>query len=543
MAMLYFAAFITALVVTMALIPPLILFAGRMHLLDQPNIRKVHAESIPRVGGIGMVLGVFLTVIIWLSPDSGIISLIAGMVVLFIFGVWDDRGDLDYRLKFLGQIIAALIAVIYGNVIIRVVPLFGMDAVSPWLSMPLTLVALVAVTNAINLADGLDGLAAGITLLSLAGVAILSYMADGTDLLIFTLVIIGAVAGFLRFNTYPARIFMGDTGSQFLGFSAGVLMVILTQKTNPALNPAIPLLLLGLPLFDTLFVILKRIYHGNSPFSPDKNHTHHQLLALGFNHFEAVIIIYLVQAVFVLSGVLFCYQSDLFVLTLWATINITLALLVVWAGRTHWQAHQAGNNVLLARLMSTENSLQLGRISRYILLLGVPLLLFAGPLMTSSVSQDFGIAAAVLFALLLSRLLFGFYLWFISLRLIMYVTIAFVLYLINQFPTSMVVIPDAVDYAYYGIIVTALVIGARYTMEDAFKVTPTDFLIILLMMGLALIPQVRGGETDYIPLVIKIVIMFYAVELVLRNIEKRWNIIAIAGLWALGLIAVRGIVT
>jgi UDP-GlcNAc:undecaprenyl-phosphate GlcNAc-1-phosphate transferase len=539
--MLYFAAFITALVVTMALIPPLIHLAGRMHLLDQPNDRKIHDTKIPRIGGIGMVLGVVLTVIIWTQPDREVVSLLAGIAVLFVFGVWDDRGDIDYRLKFLGQFLAAVIVVGYGKVVIAVIPFFGMDAVSPWISIPLTTIALVAVTNAINLADGLDGLAAGTTLLSLAGVAILSYMADGTGLMLVSLVIMGAIAGFLRFNTYPARIFMGDTGSQFLGFTACVLTVILTQKTNPALNPAIPLLLLGLPLFDTLFVMLKRIYHGNSPFSPDKNHTHHQLLALGFDHYEAVIIIYLAQALFVLSGVLFRYQSDLFVITLWAAANVTLALLVVWAGRTRWRAHQPGSKTLLARIMAKNNPRRMSRLSRQILLLGVTLLLFAGPLMTSKVSMDFGIAAAVLLVLLLSRLLFGYHLWFISLRLIMYVAIAFILYLISQYPSNVVIIPATVDHAYFGIIVASLVIGARYTVEDAFRVTPTDFLIILFMIGLALLPHAQEGETDYISLVIKMVIMFYAVELGLRNMGKRWNVITIAGLWALFIIAVRGL--
>jgi UDP-GlcNAc:undecaprenyl-phosphate GlcNAc-1-phosphate transferase len=252
----YFAVFVIALVMTIALIPPLIQYSGRLKLVDVPGGRKVHMTAIPRVGGIAMVLSILIPVFLWVEVDPAVLSLLLGIGVIFVFGIWDDRGDLDYRLKFAGQIIAAGIVVLYGDIAIKVVPFFGFDPVSPWFYIPLSIFVLVAVTNAINLADGLDGLAAGVVLLSLAGVAILALLADSTNLLLITLAVIGAIAGFLRFNTYPARIFMGDTGSQFLGFSAGVLMIMLTQQVNTALNPAIPLLLFGLPLFDTLFVIM-----------------------------------------------------------------------------------------------------------------------------------------------------------------------------------------------------------------------------------------------------------------------------------------------
>ena len=187
--MLHFAIFAVAVVMTMALIPPLIRFSGKLQLLDKPGGRKVHLSAIPRVGGVGMVLGVLLPVILWVPHDRGVISIIAGIGVLFVFGVWDDRGDLDYRLKFLGQFIAAGVVVGYGGIVIQVVPFFGMDAVSPWFAIPLTVVAIVAVTNSINLADGLDGLAAGSMLLTLSGVALFAYTADGESVLLFSLAV------------------------------------------------------------------------------------------------------------------------------------------------------------------------------------------------------------------------------------------------------------------------------------------------------------------------------------------------------------------
>lgn len=539
--MLFFAAFITALVVTTALIPPLIQMSGSLRLVDQPDHRKVHSGSIPRIGGIGMVLALLLSMLLWIPLEKPVVSMAVAIGILFVFGVWDDRGDLDFRLKFLGQFLASLVVVVHGGVIISVFPFFGMDPVTPWVSIPFTLIVLVAVTNAINLSDGLDGLAGGITLLSFAGIAILAYLSGGTILLMLTVTIMGVIAGFIRFNTYPARIFMGDTGSQLLGFTAGVLSVILTQDVNPALNPAIPLLLLGIPLFDTMFVMLKRIYHGVSPFSPDRNHIHHQLLAIGFDHYEAVVIIYAFQALFVLSGVSFRYQSDLFVVLFWLSSYGILALTLVWAGRARWRGHIPGARVFFTRWLSADTSSYMVMASRYILSIGVILLLLFGPVLASSVPPDIGVAAMIFFALLLLRLVFGYRMWFLSLRLMMYVTVAFLVYLLEHNPPGWVADPVIWDYLLYGIVGLGLVVSARSNFENAFRATPTDFLVILLIVGVTLMPQFSAGESDIAHLAVKIVILFYAIEFLLPKMTSRWSPITLCSLWSLGCMGIRGV--
>ena len=525
----------------MALIPPLIHFSGKLGLMDSPNERKVHLGAIPRVGGIGMVIGVLLPIILWVPLERDVVSLLIGIGILLVFGILDDRGDLDYRIKFLGQLIAVLVVVFYGDVLIRVVPFAGLDPVSPWLSIPLTIVVLVAVTNAINLADGLDGLAAGTVLLSLAGTGFIAYLADGMDLLIIIIAVMGAITGFLRFNTYPARIFMGDAGSQFLGFTIGVLLVLLTQEINPALNPAIPLLLIGLPVFDTMFVVFKRIYHGHSPFSPDKNHVHHQLLALRFDHYEAVIIIYLVQAVFVVSGVLFRYQSDIFVTFLWISMNIFLAVTLVYSGRFHWYAHAAEKKSVLASLVEGKARHFLGKLALGTILSGVLVLLFVGPLVVSRVESDLGIAACILFLFLLLRLVLDTRLWFISLRLILYVTAAFVVYLLNEYPPTIWQLTDTQVYTYFGAITVAIVIGAKSLDADTFQVTPTDILIIMLVVAVALLPKAQISDKTVVLLFIKFVVIFYAVEILIRKISFRWNVLTAVSIWALGIIGLRGV--
>jgi UDP-GlcNAc:undecaprenyl-phosphate GlcNAc-1-phosphate transferase len=156
-----------------------------------------------------------------------------------------------------------------------------------WVAVPLTVVAIIGVTNAINLADGLDGLAGGISLLSFCCIGYLAYLEGDISVGLAALAFIGAIFGFLRFNTHPATIFMGDTGSQLLGFAAITLSLALTQRQT-ALSPLLPLILLGFPVLDTLTVMITRILRKRSPFSADRNHFHHNLLDLGFRHPESV---------------------------------------------------------------------------------------------------------------------------------------------------------------------------------------------------------------------------------------------------------------
>src|SRR5438874_10204606 len=294
----------------MVLIPPLGGMAEWLHVVDGPAARKVHGTPVPRLGGVAMAIGAVLPPIMWATMDSRMVGFLCGVAVILFFGLWDDIKGIDYRLKFLGQIIAVLIVVLYGRMVIRYVPFLGLEPLPDYVALPLTVFALVGVTNAINLADGLDGLAGGITLLSLGMIAILAHPSGDVRVLLATIAVIGSIVGFLRFNTYPARIFMGDGGSQFLGFCAGVLAVMLTQNVNTALSPALPLLILGLPILDTLLVMGERLYEGRSPFVADRKHIHHRLLALGFDHYEAVIAIYVLQSVLIVGAYFLRFESD-----------------------------------------------------------------------------------------------------------------------------------------------------------------------------------------------------------------------------------------
>ena len=542
--MLLFASFIVALAVTMALIPALARRASSLRLIDLPNERKVHVRTIPRVGGIAMIIGAMLPVFLWVPFNREVAAVLGGIGILFFFGVWDDRGDLDYRLKFLGQFLAAAVVVFYGGIAVEVLPFFGLNPITPVVSVPLTIFLLVGVTNAINLADGLDGLAGGMVLLSLCGIALLAYLASGADVLVIAVAVLGAVLGFLRYNAYPARIFMGDAGSQFLGFTLAVLAIILTQQTNPALNPALPLLLLGVPIFDTLFVMSKRLYYGQPPFSADNNHIHHQLLGLGLDHYEAVAVIYIIQTLFVVAALLFRYESDLLVVSLYVGACLVLAGVLIVAGRAGWRAHQPGSRPGLASLVAVMDESQvLKNVSLGILWVGISTVLFVIPIMASTVDRDLGIGAGILFGLLLARLIFGYKLWFVFLRLLIYVCIAFVVYLGQSVAIEgMETIVGLARYTFFGVMLVGLVLAIRFTASSSFNMTPTDLLVAIVVVALAFFGHGRAGDAALTTLVMELVILFYGSEVLLRNMQNRWNGLTLSALWAFGVIAWRGMV-
>lgn len=306
--------FLLAMSITLALIPLLIRWAGPLRILDMPEARKVHAIPVPRVGGIAMVAGVLTALFLVAPATHAMQALWAGIATLLLFGVWDDRHTLAAGPKFAGQIIAVGIAMVWGGVSLSSLTLIERMPLPLWIGVPVTSLFLLGGTNAFNLADGLDGLAGGMAMVCLCGTALVAYSVGNVAIGGTAVVMIGALIGFLRFNTHPARIFMGDGGSQMLGFSAAVLAVLLTQDANHPLSTALPLLLLGVPIIDTLMVMTERLLEGRSPFLADRRHIHHRLLLVGFEHWEAVSILYLLQGALLISAWFLRYDSDVAVL-------------------------------------------------------------------------------------------------------------------------------------------------------------------------------------------------------------------------------------
>lgn len=302
----------------LALTPLVKKFAVRIGAMDTPNARKVHTRIMPRLGGLGIFLAFIITVAALLpfvsawftTRDMSFVSafLVGGSIIVLI-GALDDRFELSAKVKLLGQIVAASVVVFGFNIRVDFVNIPFQDAYSSletWVSIPLTILWIVGVTNAINLIDGLDGLAAGVSGIAIGTIAVMSFLMGNMMIALMCLVLLGSIIGFLFFNFHPAKIFMGDTGSLFLGFSLAMLSM-LGFKQIAVVSFITPLIIIGVPLSDTLFAIIRRAVQRKPIFSPDKGHLHHCLRELGFSHRQTVLIIYGIAAFF---GVLAIIQSS-----------------------------------------------------------------------------------------------------------------------------------------------------------------------------------------------------------------------------------------
>ncbi|MCP3875141.1 MAG: undecaprenyl/decaprenyl-phosphate alpha-N-acetylglucosaminyl 1-phosphate transferase, partial [Desulfobacteraceae bacterium] len=261
-----FTVFILSLFLTIALVPVFKRLAFRMHIVDIPNERKVHVTPMPKTGGISIAIGAFVPILIWLPKDHFVSSVLMGAIVIVVFGLIDDIRPLRARQKIVPQILAALIVIFFGGVKITCLGVLApADCILPWyFSVPLTLLVILGVTNAINLADGLDGLAGGISMLSFILIVFLAYKCGNMAIAIMGIAVVGGIAGFLRYNTHPAVLFMGDAGSQLLGFLSIVFAIVLTQ-TNTPYSKILALPIIGFPILDTLTVMVERMIKKRSP--------------------------------------------------------------------------------------------------------------------------------------------------------------------------------------------------------------------------------------------------------------------------------------
>ena len=291
--------------------PPVKRFAENVGAIDVPkDERRVHNHPIPRMGGLAIFVGFVLSVLIFVDMSMQVMGLLLGAVIIAVMGALDDILCLNPWIKLGGQFLAALVAIRCGIVFDAISNPGFLDAEATiqlgWLSVPFTIVWIVACTNAVNLIDGLDGLAVGISAISSLSMMIVSLILPagfaGIPLLLACLA--GSCFGFMPYNLNPAKIFMGDVGSQFLGFVLSCVSIMGLFKFHAIITFLIPLLSLAVPLFDTIFAFFRRIFRGQSPFHADRGHIHHKLIAMGMNQKQAVAVLYAVSAVLGLVAVL-----------------------------------------------------------------------------------------------------------------------------------------------------------------------------------------------------------------------------------------------
>lgn len=307
------AAFIGSFLVCLVLIPLIIKLSHRYNLLDKPNERKVHKNPISRLGGLGIVAGTLSTSALWfIYGNSGmLLHLLAGIVILVIIGVIDDVRELSPKIKFLGQIIAALFLAQAGLRIDNMFGILGITVLPVFIQYLLTIFIVVGIINAINLIDGIDGLAGGLAMIDMTGFFFMFFLSDESSFVFIAASTAGALLAFLKYNWHPARIFMGDTGSMVLGFllsAAGIMAMVGSRDSSPHFASSEAAIIVYsiflLPVYDTLRVFAGRVINKKSPFSADKTHVHHLLMHTGFNHPRSAKILYIANIVIIASGFL-----------------------------------------------------------------------------------------------------------------------------------------------------------------------------------------------------------------------------------------------
>ena len=528
-----FFSFLASLVICMALIPVLMATAGRLQFVDLPGDRKIHHAPMAKVGGIAFAAGTFVAMLLWAPKDPIITSGLIGGAVILLFGAWDDRVGLGYKAKFLGQLIAAVTVVWVGGVHLSSLPFMGETPLPLWIAVPVTLFLLVAVTNALNLADGLDGLAGGLSLLSFGGMAFLAYLAGDWVVMSMMVAVLGGLLGFLRFNTYPASIFMGDAGSQFLGFYLGLCAIVLTDPARGPYSPALISFIWGLPILDTAGVMIQRLVERRSPFVADKNHVHHKLLGLGLSHREAVMAIYGLQAVLVSLAFLLRWESDIEVLAIYAffvcAIFSVFVIRIDQFSPRRCPLDQPEFSAAGARVGSE----WLSTLPIYTLACAVTVFFLASVFLPSHVPLDVGNVALLLFLLVPigARIFPSIAPWFI--RIGLYVGATFVLYLSDQGVSGVQGIFHTPLNVFFLCLAILIMLTIRFGSEHRFQTTPLDYLIIFLAFVIPFLPEIRVEEINISLLTAKMIVMFFAFELLLHTFADRLKPIGFVLLWVL----------
>lgn len=306
-----FCAVVLALLIAFTTTPAVRALAHIIGAIDVPrDNRRMHKKPIPRIGGLSIFLAFVISTALFCEINEALISVYIGGLLIVVVGVLDDINPLNAWVKLFAQIVAAVVAVLSG-VRLEFINLFG-DYINfgVW-SIPLTIFWIVGLTNAINLIDGLDGLACGVGGIASISLFLVVLIKGDVQSAIITAALAASCFGFLPFNSNPATIFMGDTGALFLGYTLAILSIEGVFKLHAVLSFLIPIAVFALPLFDTVNAFTRRIINHQSPFAPDKNHLHHKLIAYGFSQKQSVYIIYSICAILGIAAVTFTADRPL----------------------------------------------------------------------------------------------------------------------------------------------------------------------------------------------------------------------------------------
>ena len=327
-------ALAAALVISFVTTPVARSFARRVGAVDVPkDARRVHDHPIPRLGGLAIFLGFILSVVLFADVTMQVRGILLGSIVMVVIGAIDDITPLPAAFKLVVQIGAALIAVAFG---VRIEILSNPNIWSnleflnlgAW-SIPITVIWIVGITNSVNLIDGLDGLAVGVSAIASMAMLVVSLVLGQLNTAMILAALVGACFGFMPYNLNPAKIFMGDTGALLLGYVMATVSITGLLKFYAIISFTVPLLALGLPIFDTLFAIIRRLLKGHNPMTPDRGHFHHRLIDMGLSQKQAVAILYSISAVLGLAAVLITTSGEMKAIVLVMAFCFAIAIGVV----------------------------------------------------------------------------------------------------------------------------------------------------------------------------------------------------------------------
>jgi UDP-GlcNAc:undecaprenyl-phosphate GlcNAc-1-phosphate transferase len=535
------------LFLTIALVPVFKRLAFRMHIVDEPNERKVHAVPMPRTGGISMAVGMFVPIMLWVARDDFVSAVLSGAFIIVVFGMVDDIRPMKAWQKLLPQIAAALVVIFFGGVNITCLgELLPHECVLPvYLAVPLTLLTILGVINAINLSDGLDGLAGGISMLSFVLIGILAFNCGNMTVAVMCAAVIGGIAGFLRFNTHPAVLFMGDAGSQLLGFLLAVFAIAVTQGNTPY-SKILALPIIGFPILDTLTVMVERIRHKRSPFSPDKNHFHHRLLKLGFYHTEAVLGIYLIQSCFVIFALVTRFHSGWVHVAGFAGFAAVILGLFFAAGKTEWNLRRQGWFDLLVkqRLKSLKEKKIFIRVAfgglRYLFFL----LLAAQVMILRQVPLYFSLAGLTLAVLTgvggfcnLNRFTNN------VLRFSVYMLVPMLVYLAEIEPVSWMRPPwvEVIHLGYIALVFFVIMTLNLTRRRQGFKMSPLDILVFVIILVFPNLPTFHMQEFRVGIMLAKGLILYYSFDVLTGELRGTTDILVKPVMGILMLLTLRGL--
>ena len=323
---------VTMIFVTL-FIPLVKRIAKHIGAIDIPNERKVHKNPIPRLGGLGIYAGFLLGYMLFGHPSLQMNSILIGSFIIIVTGLCDDVSPIKPLPKLIGQIAAACILVVYGNILLTDITVFGQYIEFGIFAYPITILFVVACTNVINLIDGLDGLSGGISSIFFLSTIVICFFQERFTGLEYTLALIslGSTLGFLFHNFNPARIFAGDSGAMFMGYIISVIS-LLGFKTTVMTSIFAPIAILAVPILDTLFAIIRRLINHKHIYDADKEHLHHQLLKMNFSHKMTVIIIYIITALFATASILYTLKDneDVFIGRIIYIVLFIVVFIFVW---------------------------------------------------------------------------------------------------------------------------------------------------------------------------------------------------------------------